>query len=92
MRVKLYVILVLSGLGSHQTVVKKLLHSHNEVLIQSLDFSFEAERLFSLVYKLSYFTGCPRAKCFFFNLALTERNVHVKFDLTSSVYSLGSDI
>ena len=55
MRVKLYVILVLSGLGSHQIVVKKLLHSHYEVLIQSLDFSFEAERLFSIVYKLSYF-------------------------------------
>ena len=28
----------------------------------------------------------------FFNLVLTERNVHVKFDLMLSVYSLGLDI
>ena len=29
---------------------------------------------------------------FFFNLALTERNMHVKFDLKLSVYSLGLEI
>ena len=37
------------------------------------------------------FTLCPRAK-WFFNLALTERNMQVKFDLKLSVYSLGLEI
>ena len=31
-------------------------------------------------------------KVFFLNLALTERNMQVKFDLKLSVYSLGLDI
>ena len=31
-------------------------------------------------------------KVFFFNLALTERNMQVKFDLKLSVYSLGLEI
>ena len=37
-------------------------------------------------------TQCPRAKCFFFNLAQTEGNMQIKFDLKLSVYSLGVDI
>ena len=40
---------------------------------------------------ISLYTQCPRAKCFFFNLALTERNMQIKFDLKLSVYSLGVD-
>ena len=31
-------------------------------------------------------------KVFFFNLALTERNLQIKFNLKLSVYSLGVDI
>ena len=30
-------------------------------------------------------TGCPRAECFFFNLALRERRMQVRFDLKLSV-------
>ena len=37
-------------------------------------------------------TPCPRAKFFFFNLALKEKNMQVKFYLKLSVYSLGLDI
>ena len=36
-------------------------------------------------------TQCPRAK-WFFNLALTEGNMQIKFALKLSVYSLGLDI
>ena len=35
---------------------------------------------------------CVRGQSGFFNLALTERNMQVKFDLKLTVYSLGLDI
>ena len=63
-------------------------------------FSFRAEtelNFFSALIKnynqISQFsyTQCPRAK-WFFNVALIERNMQVKFDLKLSVYSLGLDI
>ena len=39
-------------------------------------------------------TQCPRAKLFvvFFNLAQTEGNMQIKFDLKLFVYSLGVEI
>ena len=36
-------------------------------------------------------TQCPRAK-FFFNLAQTEGNMQIKFDLKLAVYLLGFEI
>ena len=35
---------------------------------------------------------CIRGQSGFFNLALTERNMQIEFDLKLSVYSLGVDI
>ena len=49
--------------------------------------------LFKLMLCLIYWmVHSVRGQSGFFNLALTERNMQVKFDLKLSVYSLGLDI
>ena len=41
---------------------------------------------------INLFLHSVRGQSVFFNLALTERNMQIKFDLKLSVYSLGLDI
>ena len=61
------------------------------LLKNGLSFFCQSILQSSGIVPLSYLlTQCPRAKCFL-NLALTEMNTEIKFDLKLSVYSLDVD-